>query len=177
MLAEDTLDATNPAERIHDRVLADGARDDVAVLTIRVTTLDLEHFSRCWTFDAGDYPTTTAARAEFRDFLLSRNSSSEHIFNAELIYAELLGNVVRYTPGSVDIRVDWNGDNPVLNVLDTGPAFQFLSRLPHDVLVEGGCGLYLVSALAEDFHVSRRRLKSSDARAVLYSTAPTLRVR
>jgi hypothetical protein len=38
------------------------------------------------------------------------------------------------------------------------------------MLSEGGRGLYLVSALAEDFHVSRRRSKGSHACAVLYST-------
>lgn len=177
VLAEDTFAATDPAERIYDRVLGEGARDDVAVLTIRVTSLDLERDARRWILDTGDYATMTVAREEFRAFVRSRGSEPEQLFNAELIYAELLGNVVRYAPGSIEVRVDWNGGKPVLHVIDSGPGFQFLPRLPHDVYAEGGRGLYLVSALAEDFHVSRRRSKGSHARAVLYSTAPTLRVR
>jgi anti-sigma regulatory factor (Ser/Thr protein kinase) len=175
VLAQDTFEARNPAQRIHDRVVGDGARDDVAVLTIRVTPLELERDSRRWSFDARDHAAAALARTQFREFLSSRTASSEHLSRAELIYMELLGNVVRYTPGPVEIRVDWNRGNPVLHVFDAGPGFQFVPRLPSDMYSEGGRGLYLVSALAEDFHVSRRRSKGSHARAVLYSTATTLR--
>ena len=42
-----------------------------------------------------------------------------------------------------------------------------MPKLPADVLAESGRGLYIVSALAEDFSVSRRPDGGSHARAVL----------
>jgi anti-sigma regulatory factor (Ser/Thr protein kinase) len=142
MLAEDLLNATNPARRIQDRVVGDSARDDAAVLTIRVTPLEIERDSRRWSFDARQQATAAVARAEFREFLRSRSASSEQLSRAELIYAELLGNVVRYTPGPVEIRVDWNRGIPVLHMFDLSPGFQFVPRLPPDMYSEGGRGLY-----------------------------------
>jgi len=177
VLAQDTFEASYPAQRIHDLVVGETARDDVAVLTIRVTKLERELDARHWSFDARDQAATALARAEYREFFAGRRVSSEQAFTAELIFTELLGNVVRYAPGPVEVRLDWNRGNPVLHVFDAGPGFQFVPRLPADVYAEGGRGLYLISALAEDFHVSRRRPKGSHARAVLYSTAATLGAR
>jgi anti-sigma regulatory factor (Ser/Thr protein kinase) len=173
----DTFEARNPAQLIHERVVGDTARDDVAVLTIRVTNLELEDDSRCRHFDARDHEATESARAEFAEFLAARGASKEQAFNAELIFTELLGNALRYTPGPVETRIEWNRGTPVLHVIDEGPGFQFVSRLPADIYSEGGRGLFLISALAEDFHVSRRRSKGSHARAVLFSTAATLSAR
>jgi anti-sigma regulatory factor (Ser/Thr protein kinase) len=43
-----------------------------------------------------------------------------------------------------------------LHVLDEGPGYRFLSRLPTDTLSERGRGLFLISALTETFHVTMR---------------------
>ena len=64
----------------------------------------------------------------------------------------------------------------MLHVFDEGPGFMYLPRLPRDVYAESGRGLYLVSALAEDFHVSRRSGKGSHARAVLFTASTVSRV-
>ena len=56
---------------------------------------------------------------------------------AELIFGELLGNVVRHAPGLVEITLDWTAELPVLHVLDNGPGFQSRrsrERLPADAL-------------------------------------------
>jgi len=54
-----------------------------------------------------------------------------------------------------------------LNVLDRGPGFRHLAILPRDLFSESGRGLFLVSALTQDFHVSKRPNGGSHARAVL----------
>jgi hypothetical protein len=51
----------------------------------------------------------------------------------------------------------------VLHALDDGPGYRFLSRLPTDTLSERGRGLYLISALAEAFHVTPRPFGGSHA--------------
>jgi anti-sigma regulatory factor (Ser/Thr protein kinase) len=171
----ETFAAEHPAARIHELVVADGARDDIAILTIRVTTPAAEADSPRWSFDSSDAASARNAHRAYRDFLLSRGASAEHAADADVIFGELLGNVVRYAPGPVEIRVDWNRGNPVLHVFDEGPGFMHLPRLPRDVYAESGRGLYLVGALAEDFHVSRRPGKGSHARAVLFASSSVVR--
>ncbi len=55
-------------------------------------------------------------------------------------------------------------------MLDRGRGFRHLPKLPADVLSERGRGLYIVSALADDFAVTRRPDGGSHARAVLSVT-------
>jgi anti-sigma regulatory factor (Ser/Thr protein kinase) len=167
----DTLVAPNPAARIHELVVGDAARDDVAVLTIRVTDLETEIDGRSWSFDVRSWADAKSAREGVCAFLRQNGARPDQVADAELIYAELLGNVVRYAPGPVEIRIHWNHGNPVLHVIDEGPGYSFAPRLPRDPYAESGRGLYLVASLAEDFHVSRRLGSGSHARAVLFPLA------
>ncbi len=177
VLDDATFAAANPAARIHELTVGNGARDDVAVLTIRVDTLEPAGDTRRWLFDARDAAKAADARIACLELLRAHGATADHLADAELIYAELLGNVVRYAPGPMEVRVDWNRDHPVLHVFDEGPGFMFAPRLPRDAYAESGRGLYLVSALAEDFHVSRRSTKGSHARVVLFSAPASYRVR
>ena len=87
---------------------------------------------------------------------------------AELVFGELLGNVVRFAPGPVEIVLNWtHAAAPVLHVLDRGPGFTFAPKLPLDLLSERGRGLYIVWSLAEDFNVTPRHDGGAHARAVL----------
>jgi anti-sigma regulatory factor (Ser/Thr protein kinase) len=86
---------------------------------------------------------------------------------AELVFGELLGNVVRYAPGPIEVMFDWSEPVPVLHVLDRGPGFTLMPRLPSDLLSERGRGLFIVWSLAEDFNVTERLDGGSHARAVL----------
>jgi anti-sigma regulatory factor (Ser/Thr protein kinase) len=87
---------------------------------------------------------------------------------AEHVFGELLGNVVRYAPGPIEMILDWaDGTPPVLHVLDRGAGFTFAPKLPSDMLDERGRGLYIVWSLAEDFNVTPRHDGGAHARAVL----------
>ena len=162
-----TYSTPKPAAHIHELCVGDNARDDVAILTIRITELDSDVDSERWEFDAWDPEASSRVRRALRNFLDGHGVGEERISDVELIYSELIGNVVRYAPGPVAVRIDWNRGSPVLHVFDEGPGFQYLPRLPRDVYSESGRGIYLVATLSEEFHVSRRPQKGSHARAVL----------
>ena len=68
--------------------------------------------------------------------------------DADIVVAELLGNVVRHASGPTWVSLIWSGPQPLLTVYDLGPGFEFDPRLPDDALAEGGRGLFIVSHLA-----------------------------
>jgi anti-sigma regulatory factor (Ser/Thr protein kinase) len=165
------VSAAKPAALIHELVVGEAARDDVAVMTIRVTALASEGDGQVWSFDARSQADAAAARAGVSAFLQRLGARPAQIADAEMIYAELLGNVFRYAPGPIEVRVDANRGYPVLHVIDEGPGFSYVPRLPRDPYAESGRGLYLVASLADDFHVTRRPGNGSHARAVLFQIA------
>jgi serine phosphatase RsbU (regulator of sigma subunit)/anti-sigma regulatory factor (Ser/Thr protein kinase) len=168
------------ARTIHDRMLPAGARDDVAILTIEVLSSpflshtepsgsERENGILRWTFDSADSVGAQRARCEFAAALRERDANEVDVFAAELVFGELVGNVVRHAHGAVEALVDWNGPAPVLHVLDRGPGFSFAPRLP-DPLTETGRGLYIIAALTDDFNVTRTIGHGSHARAVISLT-------
>jgi anti-sigma regulatory factor (Ser/Thr protein kinase) len=169
----DVVDSPNPAEALYRAVLDGNAHDDVVVLTLRLepvlANVPDAGFTRRWAFDTSDGDTARKARHAFVASLRDRGVRSDELGTAELIFGELLGNVVRYAPGPIEIMFDWHDNPPVLHVLDRGPGFRLAARLPSDLLSERGRGLYIVSTLAEDFNVTERFDGGSHARAVLGS--------
>lgn len=72
-----------------------------------------------------------------------------------LVFFELIGNVVKYAPGRLMVRVDWFGESPYMHVFDRGGGFEYRPSLPSDILSEGGRGLYLVNSLTGSLTVHR----------------------
>ena len=180
-LRDDALvNGARPAAALKATVLHDGSSDDVAVFTIRVGDLDAlarpdrtdssvrSAWSMHWSFDARDARSTRNVRELFIAYLRAKGRPDADYSSAELVFGELLGNVTRYAPGSVDIEVEWRGDAPVLHVLDHGPGFDRakVKELP-STSSETGRGLYLVELLTREFTVTRLPGYGSHARAVL----------
>ncbi len=157
--------SANPAREIHDLVLHDGAHDDVAILTVRIGTTAVP--SARWTLDVRDAAAASAIRVAIVAELVTAGANTESAMAAELVFSELIGNVVRHAPGRAEIRLDWSGGAPVLHVLDEGPGFQYVGSLPKDLLSESGRGLFLVGALSDGILVLRRPGIGSHARAIL----------
>ncbi|HZZ64676.1 MAG TPA: SpoIIE family protein phosphatase [Candidatus Baltobacteraceae bacterium] len=141
------LHTHNPAGFIEESCLKGRADDDVAVLTV-----SFEPTVR-WAFDAENARAAQDARTQFVRYLRANGTDPEDIGMAELIFGELVGNVVRHSPGPIDINLDWSNDRPVLHVLDRGPEFVLTRALPEDVLSESGRGLFIVKALSGDIRV------------------------
>ena len=157
--------ARDPARALRDAVLFDGASDDVAILTIGIGAAG-GPATRA-TFSSDDRIAAQRARDAIDSVLAERGANDIERFMFTTIYAELLGNVVRYAPGTIDVRLDWTADRPVLHVLDRGPGFQFVPQLPLDMLAESGRGLFIVHQMAPDFTIIRRPYGGSHARAVI----------
>ncbi len=162
----DIASGANPADAIYRAVLKRGGNDDVVVLTLQFEA-PVES-ALTWALDTQDADIARATRHAFIEALRQAGMREKQVDAAEHVFGELLGNVVRFAPGPVEIELDWNnGAAPVLHVLDRGPGFTFTPKLPTDLLSERGRGLYIVWALAADFNVTPRHDGGSHARAVL----------
>ena len=70
-------------------------------------------------------------------------------FTAQLIYTELIGNVMRHARGPVDVQLRCVDGKALLHVFDRGTGFVLDPVLPQAPLQEGGRGLFLVTQFAE----------------------------
>jgi anti-sigma regulatory factor (Ser/Thr protein kinase) len=118
-------------------------------------------------FPVADASRAREARETIASRLRERGAGPEALFTADIVLSELLGNVLRHAPGLVDVRLDWTGGVPVLHVLDDGPGFVFVPRLPTNMLAESGRGLFIITQLAPELTIVRRAGGGSHARAVL----------
>ncbi len=167
-----------PAAAIARRVLPNRASDDVAILVVRMDFAAVEQHVERVTFALDDGDMAHDARNAFIAVLARNHFSANERFEAELVFGELVANVVRHAAGSTRIEVacDCTGPQIVLHVLDRGPGFRHIGRLPADLYSESGRGLYLIAALTDDFSVSERPDGGSHARAVFvsYATRPKI---
>jgi PAS domain S-box-containing protein len=152
LAAADPAAHDNLAGRVRDAVLVDGARDDVAILSAYYTGVEVERAM----VDVRDARASARFAARLVEALERQGYALDAIINAELVLSELVGNLVRHAPGPAMFALDVQHGRVVLHVLDDGPGYRFLSRLPTDTLSERGRGLFLISALAEAFHVTMR---------------------
>lgn len=108
-----------------------------------------------------------ALRRELTDYLQRHAESGSDLDAAEVVFSELVANAVRHAGGPVWVSVDWTGEEPVLTVQDLGPGFD-LGRLELPPPTQpGGRGLYLVSHMAEELRVARKRAGGAKVSAVL----------
>jgi anti-sigma regulatory factor (Ser/Thr protein kinase) len=158
------LDAANDgnlAEQVHDAVLGVHARDDVAILVIRAQAAPP---LRRWRFDPIWNDVARRVQHELREELRRSGLPPAHYAEVELVFSELLGNAIRYAPGTIEVIAQHRAGAFVLHALDRGPGYLFRPRLPPDLYSEFGRGLFLISRLSDAFTVERRAGGGSHAR-------------
>jgi serine phosphatase RsbU (regulator of sigma subunit)/anti-sigma regulatory factor (Ser/Thr protein kinase) len=159
-----------PAAALVAHVLDEGVRDDVAVLTMRLTAAadaDADWTMR-WRFDPREALRTRDVRDNVLAALRARTETLDAAA-AALIFGELTANAIRHAPGPIDVELRWEaGGAPVLIVYDEGAGCACTGdlALPRDD-AESGRGLFLVSRLAREFSLARRPDRGTIARAVL----------
>jgi len=139
---------SSPGRLIHDACLTKGSRDDVALMTVALGKPE------SWTFETENAFAAQDARTEFIGYLRDHIHDEAAIDQAELVFGELMANVVRHAPGPVSVYVRWCGTDPVVHVIDRGPAFHVEANLP-DAYCESGRGLFLIQSSSADVLVER----------------------
>ena len=165
-------DGRSPATALVARVIEGAVRDDVAVMAVRVGDApnEAQSWTLRWRFDARDARRTYDVREAFVE-ALGLFGTDVDVAAAQLVFGELVSNAVRYTPGVVDVELDWlDPSAPVLHVVDDGPGFAIPDQLPAQDN-ERGRGLYLVSQLTREFRVWKSDARGAHACAVLASLA------
>ncbi|MDB5040780.1 MAG: peptidylprolyl isomerase, partial [Candidatus Eremiobacteraeota bacterium] len=153
--------SANPARFVVDSVLFDGAHDDVAVMTVALGRRS--H----WVFHSHDAMRAEGARFQFVERLRELATPESDLASAELIFGELIGNVVRHGPGSIDVDLEWEGERAVLHVMDRGPHFTPNAELPEDPWSEDGRGLFLIAALGENLSYAPLPVRGNHLSVVL----------
>ena len=94
------------------------------------------------------------------------HSPDSDFLAAEIIFGELIANVVRHAPGPISATVTRTADC-ILEVRDQGAGFEYAPRAVNDLLSESGRGLFLVANLSRSMSFTKDRLRGSLARVVL----------
>jgi len=162
--APDILVYDNVARRIHDVVLGQRSLDDVAILSVRIESA--REVWR-WRLDPMWEDAAVRVRTEIRAILAAAAFGPSNQTDFEIIFSELMSNMLRFAPGTAEVILEQHGEDFVLHVLDKGTGFLFVPQLPPDLFSESGRGLFLIANLSRDFSVVRRPGGGSHARVVL----------
>ncbi len=110
-----------------------------------------------WEFQAADAGAARFSRRAFVEVLRSLCAASSDFSAAELVFTELVANVVRHAPGPIHVAVETLGCGTVmLAVTDTGAPFAIAPCLPPSAdLSDGGRGLFIVANLCPRLSVFR----------------------
>ena len=124
---------------------------------------------RDWRITISEPGVGAPVRHRFRAHLERYATADSDLFGAELIFAELLSNVVRHARGPVSFQLGWARARPTLLVTDAGEGFRSrpACMLSDDPQAENGRGLGLVRRLAVRMKVGNRPAGGAFVLAVL----------
>lgn len=109
-----------------------------------------------WHFRSEDAVQALKARRSFADFLHGSCEAGSDISSAEIVFGELISNVIRHAPGPIAIDVQSDAFGLVtLTVLDNGAQFPIGYHVPPPAYSESGRGLYISSVLCAHMTVGR----------------------
>lgn len=138
----------SPANLIAATCLPSLAQDDAAIFVIA-----FPHTT--WRFHADHARAANDARRSFIGHLRTEASPRSEFDAAEVIFGELVANVVRHAPGPIDIALEWVDGFAILHVTDRGNGFTFQPRRRADIFMEAGRGLWLVDQFGGTIEVER----------------------
>ncbi len=147
------------ARYIKEMILADGSRDDVAMLWVCYTGARDRAMPTpaplAIKFNSRDARMAHDVRELLTQFLKAYGEETADYTSAELVIGELLGNAVRHASGPIEIELRWTQGYAELTMRDSGSAYDPGLAYPEDPWVETGRGLFIVGLLARAFHVAR----------------------
>jgi PAS domain S-box-containing protein len=138
-----------PARLLASACTSQPFRDDIAILTVSFKD------TSPWSFQTANAHEAMSARKEVIGYLRRHIGDPSIITSAEVVFGELIGNVVRHAPGPVEIEVECKEHAIIMHVIDSGPEFTLTTDLPIDVLSESGRGIPLIRTMSDDLHLER----------------------
>ncbi|HEY4439762.1 MAG TPA: ATP-binding protein [Candidatus Elarobacter sp.] len=130
----------------------------------------LQANARGFGFRINDAALAHNARRIFATYLRGHTGAGAECDAAELIFGEILGNVARHAPGTVEVTLRWNGPAAVLEIYDDGPGYEVAAaQLPDDEFSESSRGLFLVAAFGG---TELRTYRTADGRNVTHVVLP-----
>lgn len=110
---------------------------------------------RVWHLRTERPESALAKRGEYLEAIAQQCGETFDRFTAELIFTELVGNVIRHSRGPIEISMRCLDGYAQLNVEDSGRGFEYRPQLPADPLSDNGRGLYLISRYAKTVRVKK----------------------
>lgn len=120
-----------------------------------------------WYLDSTATDAPARLKAELRDFCRRHASPDSDVEAAILVAWELMTNVVRHAQGPMWVSLDWTEIQPRLDVHDLGPGFELGEALEKEPGPDGGFGLKLVSAQAEELRAVAKKAGGSRVSTIL----------
>ena len=159
-LEELAMPSDNIAEGIQRRVFRERTpRDDAALLVVSYGGAPSRPHAAAdaWDFDARREEAARQVKAEFMAALRALGPFAPDPAVAEIVFGELLSNVVQHTPGRVRVQLGVRDGRVVLAVEDGNPTFAHNGASSHAQPpqwdAERGRGLFLISKLCPEVSV------------------------
>jgi serine phosphatase RsbU (regulator of sigma subunit) len=149
----DIAHAHDAARVLHDAVLGAGSQspDDVAIITLEVRQRQQWQWQFHFVPGAADMKLARISLARAIDAAGGVDRDG-----AQVIFGELLSNVLRYAPGPSEVRLESSDEGLVLHVLDSGPGFDPSRVESPSFTSESRRGLMIVRALAVSLTIAPR---------------------
>jgi len=101
-----------------------------------------------WHFRSADPAKALAERRAFAEFLRTRCTPESDWQAAEIVYGELVANVVRHAPGPIEIMLRTDARGAVrIEVCDTATHFTMATPVEPPLYAETGRGLHIIWCL------------------------------
>jgi anti-sigma regulatory factor (Ser/Thr protein kinase) len=105
-----------------------------------------------WEYAAEDAALALQARPDFLDALRAASVACTETA-AEIVFSELVSNVVKHAPGPIAVKFEIGTDQAFLRVYDRGPGFLLRLAVPTDLFAENGRGLFLAHEFCSELKV------------------------
>lgn len=105
-----------------------------------------------WEFAADDASDALEVRTQFADAVRETPLRCGDV-GAEIIFCELVSNVVKHAPGPISVKFEVGVELAFLRVWDCGPGFVPRVAIPTDLFCESGRGLFLAQQFCSELKV------------------------
>jgi anti-sigma regulatory factor (Ser/Thr protein kinase) len=144
---------------------ADADAGGVHLMKSRTRPRIVEAGKPVWRYRADDAVHALPIREQFAEALAGLAPECAAL-GAEIVFSELVSNVVKHAPGPIDVEFEVLDGRALLHVRDEGPGFLPHPSVPTDLFAESGRGLVLVQEFCTELRVQISSLGGTCVTAV-----------